>query len=114
MLDWQCVSTTGTHVMPSPEPKPSNQLLDQRYIVPEHVVHREVAAHTVVLDLKTGGYFGLNPVAKRIFEVLEQTGDPRAAVDLVSKEWAVEPERVEADTAVLCADLLARALIAHA
>jgi hypothetical protein len=97
--------------MPSPESKPHNHLLDERYIVPQHVVHREVAAHTVVLDLNTGDYFGLNPVAKRIFEVLEQTGDPRAAVDLVSKEWAVEPERVEEDAVFLCADLLARALI---
>jgi hypothetical protein len=97
--------------MPSPESKPYEGLLDQRYIVPHHVVHREVAAHTVVLDLKTGGYFGLNPVAKRIFEVLERTGDPRVAVDVVSREWAVEPERVEEDTVVLCADLLARALI---
>ena len=100
--------------MPSSEPKPSPQLLDQHYSVPPHVVHRAFAAETVVLNLKTGSYHGLNPVAGRILEVLEETGDPHAAVDRVAAEWAVEQERVEADAVQLCADLLERGLIEQA
>ena len=100
--------------MPPPEPKSSHQLLDQHYSVPQHVVHRAFAAETVVLNLKTGGYHGLNPVAGRILEVLEETGDPRAAVDRVAAEWAVEHERVTEDAAQLCADLLERGLIEQA
>jgi hypothetical protein len=97
--------------MPPPEPKPSHQLLDQHYSVPQHVVHRAFAAETVVLNLNTGSYHGLNPVAGRILEVLEETGDPHAAVDRVAAEWAVEHERVNDDAIHLCADLLERGLI---
>ena len=88
-----------------------SELLDQRFVVPEHVVHRRFAAETVVLNLRTGGYHGLNPVAGRILEVLEETGDPRLAVGRVADEWDVEPAQVERDAAGLCAELLERGLI---
>jgi hypothetical protein len=87
------------------------QLLDQRFNVPEHVVHRAFAAETVVLNLKTGGYHGLNPVAGRMLEVLEETGSPREAVRRVVAEWDVGQEKVESDAAGLCAELLERGLI---
>jgi hypothetical protein len=97
--------------MPDPDPKPHYALLDRRYTVPPHVVHRAFAAETVVLNLTTGGYHGLNPVAGRMLEILEQTGDPRDAVERVLAEWNVTEERVERDAAQLCADLLERGLI---
>jgi hypothetical protein len=87
------------------------RLLDQRYAVPEHVVHRAFAAETVVLNLKTGGYHGLNPVAGRMLEVLEETGSPREAVARVVAEWDVGQEQVESDATSLCAELLERGLI---
>jgi hypothetical protein len=86
-------------------------LLDRRFAVPDHVVHRAFAAETVVLNLKTGGYHGLNPVAGRMLEVLEETGSPREAVSRVMAEWDAERDRVESDAASLCAELLERGLI---
>jgi hypothetical protein len=97
--------------MPDPEPKPPDALLDRRYTVPAHVVHRAFAEETVVLNLSTGGYHGLNRVAGRMLEVLEATGDPREAVERVLAEWDVTRERVERDATQLCADLLERGLI---
>jgi hypothetical protein len=87
------------------------RLLDQRFTVPEHVVHRAFAAETVVLNLRTGGYHGLNPVAGRMLEVLEATGSPREAVARVVTEWDVGQDQVESDAATLCAELLERGLI---
>ncbi|HEY7077717.1 MAG TPA: PqqD family protein [Solirubrobacteraceae bacterium] len=86
-------------------------LLDRRFTVPDHVVHRAFAAETVVLNLRTGGYHGLNPVAGRMLEVLERTGSPREAVEQVLAEWEADREQVEADAARLCADLLERGLV---
>jgi Coenzyme PQQ synthesis protein D (PqqD) len=86
-------------------------LLDRRFAVPDHVVHRAFAAETVVLNLKTGGYHGLNPVAGRMLEVMEETGSPREAISRVVAEWDVEQAQVESDAASLCAELLERGLI---
>jgi hypothetical protein len=89
----------------------TTSLLDQRFVVPDHVVHRAFASETVVLNLKTGGYHGLNPVAGRMLEVLEETGRPREAVSRVLTEWDADRDQVAADAERLCADLLGRGLI---
>ena len=88
-----------------------DEMLLQRYRVPAHVVHRPFAEETVVLNLRTGQYHGLNPVAGRMLEVIEETGDPQQAVQRVAAEWQMEPSRVRADAEQLCADLLDRQLI---
>jgi hypothetical protein len=93
---------------------PPEDLLDQRFSVPDHVVHRAFAAETVVLNLRTGGYHGLNPVAGRMLEAIAETGDPRRAIEAVLQEWDVEPDRVRRDAAALCSDLLDRGLIERA
>jgi Coenzyme PQQ synthesis protein D (PqqD) len=89
----------------------TDRLLDQHFKVPEHVVHRAFVSETVVLNLRTGGYHGLNPVAGRMLEVLEETGNPRDAISRVLEEWEAEPDQVASDAAKLCADLLERGLI---
>lgn len=89
----------------------SDALLDGRYAIPEHVVHRRFAAETVVLNLQTGGYHGLNPVAGRMLELLERTGDAREVASKVASEFGAERDRVSADVASLCAELLERGLI---
>jgi hypothetical protein len=86
-------------------------MLDERFTVPDHVVHRRFAAETVVLNLQTGGYHGLNPVAGRMLEVLVETQDPRQVAARVAAEYGAEVAKVEADVANLCADLLQRGLI---
>lgn len=89
----------------------TTSLLDQRFVVPDHVVHRAFASETVVLNLRTGGYHGLNPVAGRMLEVLEETGSPRDAVSRVLAEWDADPDQVAADAERLCTVLMGRGLI---
>jgi DNA-binding CsgD family transcriptional regulator len=45
---------------------------ETRVRVPQHVVHRAFPARTVVLNLETGKYHGLNPTAGRMLTALEQ------------------------------------------
>jgi hypothetical protein len=74
-------------------------------------VHRSFAHETVVLNLKSGRYHGLNPTAGRMLAELE-TG---ARVGEIAERLAEVYERpvveIERDLTELCLDLLARNLI---
>ena len=91
---------------------PSDQeLLASRARLPQHVVHRSFVAETVVLNLRTGKYHGLNPTAGRMLEALEATDSVAAAVPGLAEEYGVEPAQIEADLIQLCRGLLERGLI---
>jgi Coenzyme PQQ synthesis protein D (PqqD) len=79
--------------------------------VPEHVVFREFVSETVVLNLKTGQYHGLNPVAGRMLEVLGEDGRLGPAVATLAEEFKQPAERVEQDLTRLRDELLARELL---
>ncbi len=86
-------------------------LLEQAVRVPDHVVHRAFAAETVVLNLRTGRYHGLNPTAGRMLEVLEREGRLRTAAAALAGEYGQPVERIERDLLALCRGLLERKLI---
>jgi hypothetical protein len=79
--------------------------------VPQHVVYRDFAAETVVLNLNTGLYHGLNPTAGRMLTVLDELGDVSATASRLSNEYRRPREEIAADLETLCRDLLARGLI---
>lgn len=86
-------------------------LLDRRARVPEHVVFREFAQETVILNLQTGQYHGLNPTGGRMLEVVEQSASLREAVAALSAELPVAGETVERDLLTFCWELSRRGLI---
>lgn len=86
-------------------------LLDSRARLPQHVVHRSFVAETVVLNLRTGKYHGLNPTAGRMLEALEAAVTVKAAVPELASDYGVGEEQVEADLLALCRGLLERGLI---
>jgi hypothetical protein len=75
------------------------------------VVHRAFPTETVVLNLETGMYHGLNPVAGRMLEVLEQLGSVSEAATRLAREFAQPLERIQEDLGQLCSDLQQRGLI---
>jgi Coenzyme PQQ synthesis protein D (PqqD) len=79
--------------------------------IPAHVVFRSFPNETVALNLETGRYHGLNPVAGRMLEALEKTASLAAAAELLAGEYEQPAATVEADLRRLCADLAARGLI---
>lgn len=91
---------------------PSDQeLLASRARLPQHVVHRSFVAETVVLNLRTGKYHGLNPTAGKMLEALEASDSVAAAVPELAEGYGVEPAQIEADLITLCRGLLERGLI---
>lgn len=93
------------------ESKRDTTLLASSVRLPEHVVHRAFAAETVVLNLKSGRYHGLNPVAGRMLGVLEQGVTVQDAARQLAAEYGQPVETIDEDICGLCTDLLERGLI---
>jgi len=79
--------------------------------VPSTVVHRSFEAETVLLNLSTGTYHGLNPTGGRMFELLSETGSFDKTLETLIAEYEQPAEVLEPDLARLCADLQERGLI---
>ncbi len=82
-----------------------------RVVVPEHVVYREFAAETVVLNLQNGQYYGLNPTAARMLAALESAGTAAGALAALAGEMEVGRERLSEDLHHLCRELADRGII---
>ena len=79
--------------------------------VPQHVVYRTFPTETVVLNLHTGRYHGLNTTAGRMLEALEQALCVRDAAAAVADDYKQAASVVEKDMCALCELLLARGLV---
>lgn len=89
----------------------TSELLTARVRMPQHVVHRSFVAETVVLNLNTGQYHGLNPTAGRMLEAIDAAPAAGAVVPELAQEYGVEEEQIQNDLIALCQGLLERGLI---
>jgi Coenzyme PQQ synthesis protein D (PqqD) len=89
----------------------TDTLLVTRVRLPQHVACRSFVAETVVLNLQTGQYHGLNPTAGRMLEALQSTPTVGAAIPELAKEYGVEPDQIQSDLLALVQGLLERGLI---
>lgn len=79
--------------------------------VPEQVVHRAFGEQTVLLNLETGQYHGLNRTGRRIFELLVERGTTDGVAAQVAAEYEIDEGRAAADLEELCASLQERGLL---
>ncbi len=96
--------------------KPTDPPLSPASVVrlPEHVVFRSFAAETVVLNLQTGTYHGLNPTAGRMLKTLGEHPTIGDAAAVLAAEYAIDPATAESDLVTLCAGLIERGLLTSA
>jgi hypothetical protein len=90
---------------------PRASVSSKRVAIPQHVVFRSFVEETVVLNLESGRYHGLNRTAGRMLELLGELGDVEAAAAAVADETGAPGERVRADLDELCDSLAERGLI---
>src|ERR1700761_2285382 len=102
---------TSTQVRPPAMTIERNDLLAACLRLPEHVVHRTFVAETVLLNLQTGNYHGLNPVGGVMLEAVNGASSVREAAEVVAEKYGEDPVRVEVDLLELCHGLLERGLI---
>jgi coenzyme PQQ synthesis protein D (PqqD) len=94
-----------------PRPTPA-ALLDRNARVPDHVVWRAFDAETLLLNLQTGQYHGLNSTGSRTLElVAEGDNSVREAIWRLAEEYAAAADEIEADLLDFLADLVERGLI---
>jgi hypothetical protein len=79
--------------------------------VPAHVVYRPFVSETVVLNLETGLYHGLNPTGGRMLEELERADSVQSAAAALATEFGLPVADVERDLADLCLGLMDRGLV---
>lgn len=79
--------------------------------VPEHVVTRELSGQTILLNLQTGRYHGLNATGGTMLEGLKSSGSAPIAAAELAAGFGVPEERVLGDLLALCGELLSRGLI---
>lgn len=87
--------------------------LTGRVSVPEHVVYRDFADETVILNLDSGVYHGLNATAAKMLETLDSGVPVSAAIDSLAAEFGQPRDVIERDVLSLCRALRDRGLIAN-
>ena len=86
-------------------------LNDQRVTVPEAVMFRELEGESVLLNLDSEVYFGLDEVGTRIWHALSETGKVGEAVNRLLEEFEVDEETVRKDLAELLEELVENGLV---
>ena len=85
--------------------------LSDRLSVAPDVLFQQVDGESVLLNLASESYFGLDPVGTRIWVLLGQDSSLQLAFDALCAEYEVEPERLEADLLALAQSLMDAGLL---
>lgn len=75
------------------------------------VLDADLEDEKVILNVRTGRYYGLNPVGSRIWQLLQQPVSVDALLGTVLAEYDVAPDRGEQDLVALLEDLAAAGLV---
>jgi Coenzyme PQQ synthesis protein D (PqqD) len=86
-------------------------LMNASIKVPQHVVYRSFPSETVVLNLETGKYHGLNATAGRMLEELERAPSFAKALAAITAGYEQPGAVLERDLRELCGVLHERGLI---
>ena len=82
-----------------------------RVTVSEHVYTESVDDETVLLELESGQYYGLDSVGTRLWQLLSELGSTEAVTAAAVAEFEVEPGQLASDLAVLVRELADRKLV---
>lgn len=85
--------------------------LDALVRIPNHVVYRSFVHETVVLNLETGRYHGLNPTAGQMLSALEAAGSIRGALESLTETFPTAGPELEHDLLTFCDNAQQRGLI---
>ena len=85
--------------------------LESSFLIPQQVMSRLVGDETVLLDLSTGIYFGLDGVGKRIWENVAEGSSAGQISEIIADEYEVDDNRAQADVIEFLGELLERGLL---
>ena len=76
---------------------PQTMNLNQTIALSPDVISQEVSGETVLLDLESENYFGLDEVGTRIWQLIKETNELQLIFDTLLKEYDVSEERLQLD-----------------
>ncbi|MEP6390077.1 MAG: PqqD family protein [Halioglobus sp.] len=79
--------------------------LKQTITLSPDVISQEVSGETVLLDLKSENYFGLDEVGTRIWQLIESAGDLEAIFNTLMEEYDVDEEQLLGDLSELVGEV---------
>lgn len=85
---------------------------NRRISVPEHVVFRALAAETILLNVQTGRYHGLDAIGARFFTALQESASVGDACATLAEEYEQPDVRIQRDMTGFCDTLQRLGLIA--
>ena len=83
----------------------------ERVSVPSHVLVRFLDRESVLLNVQTERYFGLDETGTRMWQVLTAAPNIEAAAQLLLDEYEVTPELLRANLADLLRQLVENGLL---
>lgn len=83
----------------------------QRVSVPDDVMFRELEGESVILDLDSERYFGLDEVGTRMWQAVTEADSIQAAFDALAEEYEVDAATLREDLSELLGTLLDRGLV---
>jgi hypothetical protein len=97
--------------MATTEKKPVKISLGSTVVAISDQVSSNLEDEAVILNLRDGIYYGLNPVGARIWNLLQETRKVSDIRDLIIEEYEVDPQRGEQDLLEILQEMSARGLI---
>jgi hypothetical protein len=82
-----------------------------RLRVPSSVLSREIGGETVLLNLDSGVYYGLDAVGTRAWNLLTQEHTLADVCAIMEQEYEVSPEMLRSDLATLVRELCDKQLL---
>ena len=79
--------------------------INQTVTISPDVLAQEVSGETVLLDLNSEKYLGLNEVGTRVWQLLQDSDDLNSIFNILLVEYEVEQDTLESDLTRLIADM---------
>lgn len=91
--------------------EPVNFDFSQHVQVPDGVMFHDIDGESVLLNLNTGLYFGLDDVGTRMWVLLTEAPSIQNAFDTLEAEYDVERTQLRVDLSALLAELTEKNLL---
>jgi hypothetical protein len=95
-------------------PMQSDMNLSDKVTIPTQVMARTVGDETIILDLASGTYYGLDPVGARMWQLMSEGNSLNSVCDSMLGEYEVTREALEGDIRRLTEELQAKGLVSLA
>ncbi len=79
--------------------------------ISSEVLTQEVGGETVILDLKSEGYFGLDEIGTRIWQLIQEQKNLQSVTETMLNEYDVEPDQLKTDINNLLNELIKSGLV---